>query len=452
MTFPPGAGGRLHLVLAGGGQAVLWIAVGTVALALLLLLCRYELQLVSRRAGYTLLATRIAAMLVLVAALFEPIAERRYEETIRGRVVLGVDLSESMSTADSVATGDAPRPSPADPLPAVPRRQVARQLLDGDWFRSIAADHDVECVGFARDTAVASREILAKALLGPVGSADPQALATDWSGVLARAMQGDETAPVLGVVLLTDGLQNAPGDHGRGADQLAARGVPIYPVLIGSTRGPKDVAIASVKAPESVLKGDIASVVVVVKAEGIPGVEVAVTLERPGAAALKQVVRGQADLSRPVVTFRVPMEKIGPQDLTVKVGPLFGDSRPENDRSAVTVQVADDQAKVLLVDGEARWEFRYLYNALKRDPRVAVEAVIFRQPKFIASAETYKNTLPAPPRAGETDALGAFDAIFVGDVDPALMTIEVFSRLESFVARRHYWVWKWSAICCRWST
>ena len=45
------------------------------------------------------------AMLVLVAALFEPIAERRYEEKIRGRVVLGVDLSESMATADPVSLG-----------------------------------------------------------------------------------------------------------------------------------------------------------------------------------------------------------------------------------------------------------------------------------------------------------------------------------------------------------
>ena len=39
------------------------------------------------------------------------------------------------------------------------------------------------------------------------------------------------------------------------------------------------------------------------------------------------------------------------------------------------------------------------YNALKRDSRVAVEAVIFRQPKFSASADTYKNALPPPPKA-----------------------------------------------------
>ena len=45
MTFQPGS--RLHLVLAGGGHAILWLAVGAVALALLLILSRYERRLVS---------------------------------------------------------------------------------------------------------------------------------------------------------------------------------------------------------------------------------------------------------------------------------------------------------------------------------------------------------------------------------------------------------------------
>ena len=56
----------------------------------------------------------------------------------------------------------------------------------------------------------------------------------------------------MGVVLLTDGRQNVPVDPGRGADRMAARGIPIYPVLIGSTTAPRDLAIAAVKAPENV--------------------------------------------------------------------------------------------------------------------------------------------------------------------------------------------------------
>ena len=104
---------------------------------LLLVLSRYELRLVSRRAGLTLLGTRLLAMLVLVAALFEPIAERRYDEKIRGRVVLGVDLSESMATADPVSPAEDTRSSPSEPAPTISRREVARRLLEG---RVVAED------------------------------------------------------------------------------------------------------------------------------------------------------------------------------------------------------------------------------------------------------------------------------------------------------------------------
>ena len=36
---------------------------------------------------------------------------------------------------------------------------------------------------------------------------------------------------MLGVVLLTDGRQNAPGDPSPLVDRLAARGIPIYPSI-----------------------------------------------------------------------------------------------------------------------------------------------------------------------------------------------------------------------------
>jgi hypothetical protein len=434
MTNQPGS--RLHLVLAGSRHALLWVAVGAVALGLLILLFRYELRLVSRRAGLTLLGTRLTAMLVLLAALFEPIAERRFHETIRGRVVLGVDLSESMATADPLPAADDNRRSASEPVPAISRREVARGLLEGQWLKKIAADHTIESMVFARDAAPATADGLAKALTKFVASDDPAALATDWSGVLASALRGRDDAPVLGVVLLTDGRQNAAEDTERQANRLAARGIPVYPVLIGSTVPPLDVAIAAVKSPESVLKGDVASIDVVVKADTLQEIEIPVTLERTGGPPIKKTVRGRSGGLRPIVTFRVLMESVGTQDLSVRVGPVAGDARPDNDRRALAIQVVDDKARILLVDGEARWEFRYLHNALKRDPRVAVEAVIFRQPKMSESIDTYKNALPPPPRAGETDSLGAYEAVFVGDVEPALLSSEAWARLEAFVAHR----------------
>ncbi len=101
---------------------------------------------------------------------------------------------------------------------------------------------------------------------------------------------------MVGVVLLTDGRQNAPGDPSPLVDRLAARGIPIYPVLVGSTTPPPDDAVASIKAPEGVNKGDVADVSASIKLDGLePDTGVEVTLDPPGAEPLRQTVRVPAD-------------------------------------------------------------------------------------------------------------------------------------------------------------
>lgn len=431
-----GSGAARRLILAGASRWGLWLLAGGLALALILLLYRYERRLVSRRAGAALLGLRVLAALALIAALFEPIAARTYRETVRGRVVLGVDLSESMATEDAASPGT----SPGEAKRPVSRREAARQILSGDLLPAIASAHDVESIGFARDSSDGAAKALADLLKASTRPDDPAALATDWTPVLERGLK-DADRPVVGVVLLTDGQRNLGPPADALADKLAARGVPVYPVLIGSIKRPIDAAVAAIKAPERVSKGDAADVLVTVKIDGPPpGTEVPVTLDRPGASPMKKTVRVPADGSRPVVGFRIPMDAPGVQTFTAAVGPIPGDIRADNDRRGASIEVVDDRAKVLLIDGEARWEFQYLRNALARDPHVTVDAVVFRQPTFPGGDPTYLRALPPKPeptaKGPQPDPLGAYDLIVLGDIRPGDLAADAWSRLERYVDSR----------------
>jgi hypothetical protein len=440
-------GGR-RLLWAGTHLGWFWVGAGALAFVLLLVLYREERRLVSRRTGLGLLGLRMAAAVVLVLALFEPIAARTFRESVRGRVIVAVDVSESMATADPGRSTEEQarlakvlRLSPGETVGRLARREVARRLLDAKEspVGRIAEDHAVDALAFARDAAPASLPALVEALKGRTQADDPASLTTDWQPALAEALK-ESDAPILGVILLSDGRRNSPGDPSPTVDRLAARGIPVFPIVIGATVPPRDAAIASVKAPEAVYKGDVATIEATIKLDGHAGREVSVTLDRPGASPLRQMVRGPSDGTRPVVTFRVPMEEVGVVPLTIAVPALEGDARADNDRRTVSVQVADDQARVLLVDGEARWEFRYVRNALARDPRIKVEAVVFHQPEAtgVSSHPTYATALPAVPDATTRlpDPLGSFDAIVLGDVDPRDATPEVWARLEAYVAER----------------
>jgi hypothetical protein len=391
------------------------------------------------------------AAAALVLALFEPIAARTYRERLRSRVIVGVDVSQSMETADPVRSVEGRllrageiRVNSKGAVEQLARREVARRLIEPreSPIARLAGDHMVEVLAFARDLAPASLATLAEALKQPLKTDDPATQITDWQPVLAEALKSNQAdAPALGIVLLTDGRQNAPGDPLPVVDRLAARGVPVYPILIGSTVPPRDAAIASVKAPESVYRGDVVNLEATLKIDGYSGREVAVTLDRPGGSPLRQTVRAPAGTQdpRPTAAFRFPLHEVGMVPLTIAVGPLEGDVRPDNDRRTVWIHVTDDKARVLLVDGEARWEFRYARNALSRDPRVTVQTVVFHQPEVGGMTKhAHETRIPAradsPPNA--PDPLGGFTAVVIGDVAPADLPAEVWTRLEFYVAER----------------
>ncbi len=445
MTIDLPGGRRLWIAGAGGGQAWLWSAVGLIALGLLAWLYREERRLIPRRQGLVLLALRTLAALLLLATLFEPIAARDESRTIRGRVLVGVDASASMDGVDRrdetelrklrETLGLSPGAA-ADPLP---RLDIARRLLEGPLAR-LDADHEVVASTFARDASPDAK--LADVAASLKKTDGPRRDTTDWSPLLAKALQSGD-APVLGVVLLSDGRWNGPEDPAPIVDRLAARGIPVYPVLIGSTTPPPDVAVAALRAPDRVNAGDTPQVTVTVKADGVPaGTKLPVTLkvDRPGIEPLRQDVTIPADGSRPAVTFRVPLEEPGLVPMSASVDasavPGFGDARPENDARTFSILVADDKARVLIVDAEARWEFRYLRNALARDRRVTVDAVVLRQPALtVARGTSYGQALP-PVEGNGNDPLAKYDVFLIGDLAPGDLPAEGWARIEAQVAKR----------------
>ena len=402
------------------------------------------------RAVLAALRLLVAGVLVL-GVLFEPIAARSFVETQKGRVIVAVDVSESMSTVDAARTAPTKEKlakalalENGEAVGGLSRRDVVERLIDGPRspIGRLEAGHALEIVTFARATTPTSLDALRESLKKPARPGDAALDETDWDQSLERALEsGSSQAPAIGVVLVTDGQRNAAADTLSTVDRLAARGMPVYSILIGASAPPRDAAIAAVKAPESVYRGDVATVLATIKIDGYAGALVGVTLERPGASPLRQTVRAPESekAARPVATFQVPLDAVGIAPFSIAVEPLEGDARPDNDRRNFSIQVADDKARILLVDDEARWEFRYLRNALERDTRISLQTIVFHQPPASgALVPTYQTAVPprGDPARKQADPLGEFDAIIVGDVGPSDANSELWARLEAFVAER----------------
>jgi hypothetical protein len=332
------------------------------------------------------------------------------------------------------------------------RSETARRILSADGLglvRALSAKHQVELHGFAKeewevepDEIDKLFETAAGAATQPAapGRAASHAAFTDLRLPLGRALEhpGSDQGRLLGVVILTDGQHNWGPSPVPKALEMGEQKLPLYAVGLGARQAPPDIAVVSVKAPPAVFKGVDVPVEARVKVSGLPAQEVVVELQRRGQPPLEERVRHDGSDRYYTIPFQTRLDQIGTNALLVTAKAVPGEIRTDNNSRPIVINVADDKAKVLLVDGEARWEYHYLASALLRDRTVQTQNVVFIQPRLdrVPEADLEKAGNPRLRLPAEPDALAGFDCIVLGDVSPADLSLADRNRLEKYVADR----------------
>jgi hypothetical protein len=447
------------------GQIAVLTLLGLGPVLLVFWLYRHELRLVRRLTAVALLGLRLAtvAILWLLVAL-QPVVVRATTEELPGRVIVAVDRSASMDIPDPQRTvGDKLHlaralglPDSEDPETAcrevdrLTRTEVARRLLGPDGKRllqRLQGHHQVELVGFHQEILEGAPERLAE-LFRAAGDGGKKAAGTDLNLALARALLAPSAGqgPVRGVVLLTDGQHNRGGSPIRKAEELGKQKIPVFAIPLGAPEAPPDIILTEVRGPANVFKGTEASITAHVQVNGLPAQTINVELRQPGADKQVRTIKHEGKDRTYTVTFQVAMDQPGPQTLEINARPADAHTREistANNRRATLIRVVDSRASVLLIDGEARWEFHYLANALRRDKTVALDTVVFSQPRLgvipeteLAQAGNPRRALPSLNKSGADDPLRKYDCILVGDVSPAQLPLVDRQRLERYVADR----------------
>src|SRR5262245_1234436 len=463
-------------------QVAILTLILAVLLFLIFRLYRHELKLIPRRFAILLLALRLALVMALfVVTSMKPALARIMTETVPSKVLIAVDRSDSRSIADpqrsqveklelarglrlvrdleSDSTLDSwlrearvGAFSPADKpaydkvvarIDGLSRHQVAERVLapdGGNVLKAIGDKHLLDTIQFTQQTGDLPKEWdKLKAVLDELNARPPGNAFTDLKQPLVRAIErgGSGEGKLLGVLVLTDGQHNWGLSPLNKARELGQRGVPVYFVALGAKDPPPDLAVLSVKAtPPTVFKNAYSTIEARVLINNLPKGMVKVTLTYPegpeGKTAktrepLVEVIDHDGTSGPRLVTFTARMDRPGTETLTVTAehepadaNDPRKDTRPENNTRPVVVNVSPDKAKVLLVDGELRWEFHYLHTALVRDETMDTTSVVFDQPRINAvTDETAKKTgLPDLALPKDPEALMGYDCIILGDVSP----------------------------------
>ena len=252
---------------------------------------------------------------------------------------------------------------------------------------------------------------------------------TDLSAPLMEALT--QRPRLIAAVVASDGDWNEGDPPVEMATRYRLRGIPIYTVPVGSPVRLPDVELVSLDAPTFGVREKAVRIPFTIDSSLPREQMVRVTLRASdGEEVTKEVALTPMGRTRDVMVWH-PREA-GDFTVTVDVGRLPAETDPENNVKTAPVSIRDESLRVLVVESYPRWEYRYLRNALSRDPGVNLSCLLFHPGlgKVGGGNADYIRAFPAG-----LEELSEFDVIFLGDVgiDDEQLTDEQCRLLKGVV-------------------
>lgn len=248
-----------------------------------------------------------------------------------------------------------------------------------------------------------------RAVIEPFSSnLDPAEEGTDLHAALDRVR--DQHGRLRAVVVFSDGDWNVGEPPVRAATKLRMRDVPVFAVPVGSDTRLPDVELVSFDVPTFGVAGKPLRVPFSIESSLPRDYTVDVRLlANNGETLTKNVIIPAMGSVQDSITWTP--EQTGDIELTLEVPAADREAVTANNSRVAPVSIRDEELKVLIIESYPRWEYRYLRNALERDPGVDVSCLLFH-PDIgkLGGGRTYLKKFP------DDEELVKFDVVFLGDV------------------------------------
>jgi uncharacterized membrane protein len=399
---------------------------------------------------------RLVVLALVCVTLLEPMAVIRQTKTQQRGLPVLVDISESMAMKD--------------------QRKSAEDLLEAaaalDLLSNTESDAELAALGLGvkqrQAIATSSRLDLATSLLSRSARSTLALLdehvdvsyhtfgktarmlsddgvltvkvaaglrATATETAIAKALESVANSggvPPAGIVLLSDGIDNAGSVHTKSIlRDLGTRGIPVFTIPIGLA-DPDDISIRNIVMQEVAYSGDRVPVRIQLQSKGYEKRMARMSVLLNGRRVSQRTVQLDGGLQFQDIDFRVDIYEKGAAQIAVVVDPFDDEVSSSNNRIERSIRIVNEKVNVLYIEGNARWEYRYLRAILKRDPRINAT--------FIASnagPEVARNSAEHIERfPNQREEAFQYDLIILGDVDAAFFSEDELRLLNELVRDR----------------
>jgi uncharacterized membrane protein len=255
---------------------------------------------------------------------------------------------------------------------------------------------------------------------------------------LKEVLADSATLPIGAVVLLSDGADNSGGIDLETISEIKRQRIPIHTVGFGRERMAHDVEVTDVQLPARSLAKSRLEAQITFHQWGMKGEKVKVTVRDSGKVLTSRdiVLKGDGAAQTETVLFNAG--DAGVKNLQFSVDALPEEDNKNNNALTRVLYVDNAKPRVLYMEGEPRWDYKFVRRAVEDDKNLDLYSVV----------RTTQNKLyvQVPPDApnGElkdgfptkVDDLFTYQAIILGSVEANYFTLAQQDLIHQFVDRR----------------
>ncbi|MDA0285073.1 MAG: hypothetical protein O3B86_17120 [Planctomycetota bacterium] len=345
----------------------------------------------------------------------------------------------------------------SDPGPVFPAKPFANEITreaqikswltsDGNPLGELAERFRIEVFQFRRPDEVSA--IALSTDEAAESEVDPQHIAGQYKadgpvtslGAAFNELRRRHTATGLtAVVAISDFDQNSGVSPIEAARRL---NVPVFTIGVGATHA-VDLAV-DLQTSLKMKKAETSNVTVTLRQQELDGVQVAVRVTARPMESGSDRVSGQTipvgersvQLSGPSTVLEFPFTPVdaGRFMFIAEVDPVDGETVELNNRAEREVTVIDDFLRLLFVEYEPAWEWRFVKEVFHRDKLVGLRG--FRT--YLRSSDPIvreTNELFVPTLTLPRNEFFEYDVIFLGDMPASSLSTRFGEMVKEFVGK-----------------
>ena len=334
-------------------------------------------------------SSRFIITLLVVMLLWQPEWRTVLNPTSKPKIAILWDDSRSMSTLDAALPAEIAEEGKAGTI--VSRADWVKKVLDSALWEPLR-------VGGANDLSIRSFATPPKE--GLSGS--------DMNTPLSELLENENN--LRAVVMLGDGDFNTGQPPVAAAQKYRIRGVPIFTIPVGSDKRLPDLDLLTVTAPTYGIVGENVQIPFTIRSSLDRQVRTIVRVrDEAGHERTKSIILAPNVENYDSILWK--LEKEGTTKLTLSIPVEDGELIASNNTHDFTISGKPERIRVLVIETLPRWEYRFLRNALSRDPGVELSCLLLHPELGAGDGADYIKKFP------ETlDALSKFDVVILGDI------------------------------------